>query len=321
VALVRADTLGSQDPLDIKENVMVGSETPVVFRSCRISDLDQVAARWSRINRELAPAGMEEIFEQYIATTISGELTHLPGDELGQYTVEVDSIVLHYIHVEGKGPAPMPLLLTHGWPSSFADFRRIIPLLTDPARFGGDPRDAFTVVAPSMPGHGFSFKPNQRRFSILEISDTLAKLMIDVLGYKTLGCQGGDWGAFVSSRLGYAYPRNVSGIQISLLTIPRERPAIGTPTMEENQFFELLGNWLREETGYIQIVGTTPQTLAYALSDSPVGLTTWILEKLSSWTDCNGDLDALLGRDVLATNIMLYWATGAIGSSYWPYYA
>ena len=121
-------------------------------------------------------------------------------------------------------------------------------MLTDPARFGGDPRDAFTVVAPSMPGHGFSFKPNQRRFSILEIGDTLAKLMIDVLGYKTFGSQGGDWGAFVSSRLGYAYPRNVSGIQISLLTIPRERPAIGHPTAEENQFFEQLADWLREET-------------------------------------------------------------------------
>ena len=115
-------------------------------------------------------------------------------NELTQYTVEIDSIDLHYIHVEGKGPDPIPLLLTHGWPSSFADFRRIIPMLTDPASFGGDPRDAFTVVAPSMPGHGFSFRPNQRRFSILEISDTFAKLMVDVLGYKTFGSQGGDWG-------------------------------------------------------------------------------------------------------------------------------
>src|ERR1700693_2199592 len=156
-------------------------------------------------------------------------------NELSQYTVALDSIDLHYIHVEGKGPAPMPLLLTHGWPSSFADFRRIIPMLTDPARFGGDARDAFTVVAPSMPGHGFSFKPNQRRFSILEISDTLAKLMIEVLGYERFGSQGGDWGAFVSSRLGYAYPKNVSGIQISLLTIPRERPAGGDPTAEGEQ--------------------------------------------------------------------------------------
>jgi microsomal epoxide hydrolase len=242
-------------------------------------------------------------------------------NELTQYTVEIDSIDLHYIHVEGKGPDPMPLLLTHGWPSSFADFRRIIPMLTDPASFGGDPSDAFTVVAPSMPGHGFSFKPNQRRFSIPEISDTFAKLMVDVLSYKTFGSQGGDWGAFVSSRLAYAYPQHVRGIQISLLTIPRERPAVDTPTDEENEFFEQLAGWLKEETGYIQIMGTKPQTLAYALSDSPVGLAAWILEKFHSWTDCHGDADAWLGRDVLATNIMLYWATGAIGSTFWPYYA
>ncbi len=218
-------------------------------------------------------------------------------NELTQYTVEIDSIDLHYIHIEGKGPDPIPLLLAHGWPSSFADFRRVIPMLTDPASFGGDPRDAFTVVAPSMPGHGFSFRPNQRRFSILEISDTFAKLMVDVLGYKTFGSQGGDWGAFVSSRLAYAYPQNVRGIQISLLAIPRERPAVDTPTQEENEFFDQLADWLKEETGYIQIMGTKPQTLAYA------------------------NADAWLGRDVLATNIMLYWATGAIGSSFWPYYA
>lgn len=242
-------------------------------------------------------------------------------NELSQYTVSLDSIELHYVHVEGKGPNPMPLLMTHGWPSSFADFRRIIPMLTDPARFGGDPKDAFTVVAPSMPGHGFSFQSNQRRFSIPEISDTLAKLMIEVLGYQRFGSQGGDWGAFVSSRLGYAYPQNVAGIQISLLTIPRERPAVDNPTAAEDAFFTQLADWLKEETGYIQIMGTKPQTLAYALSDSPVGLAAWILEKLRTWTDCNGDLDAWLGRDVLATNIMLYWATGAIGSSFWPYYA
>lgn len=242
-------------------------------------------------------------------------------NELAQYTVEIDSIDLHYVHVEGKGPDPMPLLLTHGWPSSFADFRRIIPMLTDPARFGGDPRDAFTVVAPSIPGHGFSFKPNQRRFGLVEIADTFATLMVDVLGYSSFGSQGGDWGAFVSSRLAHAYPQNVRGIQISLLTIPRERPPIANPTPEENAYFDQLAGWLKEETGYIQIMATKPQTLAYALSDSPVGLAAWILEKFRSWTDCDGDADAWLGRDVLATNLMLYWATGAIGSSFWPYYA
>jgi len=123
------------------------------------------------------------------------------------------------------------------------------------------------------------------------------------------------------SGFGYAYPKNVAGIQISLLTIPRERPSVDKPTAEEDAFFAQLADWLKEETGYIQFMGTKPQSLDYALSDSPVGLAAWILEKFRSWTDCNGDLDTWLGRDVLATNIMLYWATGAIGSSFWPYYA
>jgi len=120
--------------------------------------------------------------------------------------------------------------------------------------------------------HGFSFKPNQRRFSILEISDTLAKLMIEVLGYERFGSQGGDWGAFVSSRLGYAYPKNVAGIQISLLTIRASDLRSTNPRRRKKRFFAQLADWLKEETGYIQIMGTKPQTLAYALSDSPVGL-------------------------------------------------
>ena len=242
-------------------------------------------------------------------------------NELDQYTVELDSIDLHYVHVEGKGPNPMPLLLTHGWPSSFADFRQIIPMLTDPEKFGGDPRDAFSVVVPSMPGHGFSFKPNQRRFSVIDISDTLAKLMMEVLGYRSFGSQGGDWGAFVSSRLAYAYPQHVRAIHLSLLTVPREKPAIAQPNAEELAFLEQLENWLREETGYSQIMGTKPQTLAYAMTDSPIGLAAWILEKFHSWTDCNGDPAAWLGRDTVITTIMVYWVTGAIGSSFWPYYA
>ena len=210
---------------------------------------------------------------------------------LEQYTVQIDSIDLHYVHVQGKGPDPMPLLLMHGWPSSFADFKAIIPMLTDPARFGGDLNDAFTVVVPSLPGHGFSFQENQRRFGLIEIADVLARLMSDVLGYKRFASQGGDWGAFVSSRLGYAYPRNVVGIHISLLAIPRERPTIAQPSPAEEAFFEQLAIWLREETGYSQMMATKPQTLSYALTDSPVGLAAWILEKFRTLSDCEGDPD------------------------------
>src|SRR5439155_399007 len=148
-----------------------------------------------------------------------------------QFTVPVGGIGVHFIHELGVGPDPMPLLLSHGWPGSIVEFQRIIPMLTDPARFGGDPADAFTVVAPSLPGYTFSFTPNQPRFGIVEIADVFATLMTDVLGYRRFAPQGGDWGAFVTSVLGASHP------------------------------------------------------------------------------------------DRLLTNVMLYWVTGAINSSFWPYYA
>jgi microsomal epoxide hydrolase len=172
-----------------------------------------------------------------------------------------------------------------------------------------------------MPGYGFSFRANQRRFGLREIADTFSRLMTDVLGFRTFGAHGHDWGAFVSTRLGYAYPKNLAGIHITLLAVPRERVSGREPSDDEARFYGQLDHWLKEECGYSWIMGTKPQTLAYALSDSPVGLAAWFVEKFRAWSDCKGDLDAHFSRDVLLTNIMLYWVTGAIGSSFWPYYA
>lgn len=238
-----------------------------------------------------------------------------------QYKVKVAGIDLHYIRAEGKGPNPLPLLLSHGWPGSVHEFHKIIPMLTDPARFGGNPEDAFTVIAPSLPGYVFSFTPNQQRFSVEQIADAFAELMTDVLGYKRFAAQGGDWGGFVTSRLGYAYPDRLHGIHVNLLSLRRDSPMPQNPTPEEKLYFEQRAYWMKEEVGYTWIQGTKPQTLAYALTDSPVGLAAWIVEKFHTWSDHKGDLDAYLGRDTILTDIMLYWVTGAIGSSFWPYYA
>jgi pimeloyl-ACP methyl ester carboxylesterase len=238
-----------------------------------------------------------------------------------QFKVAMPDVDLHYLHVPGKGPSPMPLLLMHGWPGSVYEFIDIIPRLTDPARFGGDPADAFTVVAPSLPGYGLSFKPGQKRFSIEDIATCFASLMTDVLGYKRYAAQGGDYGAFTASRLGYAYPEALIGIHINLLTIQRDKPAPINPTDEERRYFEELAIWLKEETGYQWIQGTKPQTLAYGLTDSPAGLLAWIAEKFRTWSDCGGDPEAAISRDRLLANVSLYWFTGAIGSSFWPYYA
>jgi microsomal epoxide hydrolase len=242
-------------------------------------------------------------------------------NRLRQFTVPIAGIELHFIHELGIGPDPMPLLLSHGWPGSVLEFHKIIPMLTDPARFGGDPADAFTVVAPSLPGYGFSFRPNQPRFGVTEIADVFASLMGDVLGYRRFGAQGGDWGAFVTARLGYAHPTKLTGIHMNLLTLRRDVKPPANPTEEERRYLADLGQWLREEAGYQWIQGTKPQTLAYGLSDSPVGLCAWIVEKFRTWSDCDGDVERRFTKDEILTNVMLYWVTGAIGSSFWPYYA
>lgn len=238
-----------------------------------------------------------------------------------QFTVPLAGIEVHFIHEEGKGPAPMPLLISHGWPGSVIEFARLIPMLADPARFGGDPADAFTVVAPSLPGYTLSFRPGQRRFSVEDIADAFASLMTNVLGYDRFGAQGGDWGAFVASRIGLQYAERVTGIHLNLLAVRRDPKMVERPTDEEKAYLAQLGEWLKEETGYQWIQGTRPQTLSFALTDSPVGLAAWLVEKFRAWTDCAGDPERAISRDEILANISLYWFTGAIGSSFWPYYA
>jgi pimeloyl-ACP methyl ester carboxylesterase len=238
-----------------------------------------------------------------------------------QYMVPLHGIEVHFLHVPGKGPDPCPLLLSHGWPGSVFEFLDLIPRLTDPARFGGDAADAFTVVAPSLPGYGLSFTPGQPRFGVEAIADCLADLMTDVLGYERFGAQGGDWGSFVASRLGFAHAERVIGIHLNLMPIRRDPAMVADPSPEERRYLDELAVFLKEETGYQWIQGTRPQTLAFGLTDSPAGLAAWIVEKFRAWSDCGGELESVFTRDQLLANIGLYWFTGAIGSSFWPYYA
>ena len=239
-----------------------------------------------------------------------------------QFRVAVDGIDMHYLHVPGTGKNPMPLLLLHGWPGSVFEFLEIIPRLTDPARFGGNADDAFTVIAPSLPGYGLSFQGGQKRCGVPEMADCVASLMHDVLGFSRFGAQGGDWGAGIASRLGYAYANRIIGIHINLMMAAGRDPStVQNPTDEEKRYLAELAHWTREETGYQWIQGTRPQTLAFALSDSPAGLAAWIVEKFRAWSDCEGDVERAISRDRMLADISLYWFTGAIGSSFWPYYA
>lgn len=236
-----------------------------------------------------------------------------------QFKVPLAGIDLHFLHVPGAGPKPMPLLLSHGWPGSVFEFMELIPRLTDPARFGGDAADTFTVVAPSLPGYGLSFRPGQARFGVAQIADCFAELMT-VLGYERFAAQGGDWGAFITSRLAFAHAERLAGIHLNLLPIKRERFA-GEPSPDEAHYYTELAHFAAEETGYQWIQGTRPQTLAFAMTDSPAGLAAWIVEKFRAWSDCGGDVESAIDRDTMLANISLYWFTGAIGSSFWPYYA
>jgi pimeloyl-ACP methyl ester carboxylesterase len=238
-----------------------------------------------------------------------------------QYKVRLHDVDLHFLQVEGQGPNPLPLLLSHGWPGSVFEFLDLIPRLTDPLQFGGDSADAFTVVAPSLPGYGLSFSPGQRRFGVEDIAECFADLMRDVLGYTRFAAQGGDWGSFITSRLAYTHSDRVIGIHLNLMPLRRDPKMVADPTPEERKYLEELTVWLKEGTGYQWIQGTRPQTLAFALTDSPAGLAAWIIEKFWAWSDCGGDLDSVFTKDALLANISLYWFTRAIGSSFWPYYA
>lgn len=238
-----------------------------------------------------------------------------------QFRVAIDGIDLHFIHQPGVGPDPLPLLLVHGWPGSVWEFHELIPRLTDPARFGGDPADAFTVVAPSLPGYTLSFTPDQQRYDIVGMADLFAGLMNDVLGYPRFGAQGGDWGGYVVARLAAAHAEKLLGIHLNFLPLRQDIPFPDELTDEHRTYQTELQYWQTEETGYHAIQGTKPQTIAYALTDSPAGLAAWIVEKFQTWTDHRGDFEGWVDLDSLLTNVTLWWVTEAINSSFWPYYA
>jgi pimeloyl-ACP methyl ester carboxylesterase len=242
-------------------------------------------------------------------------------NQFQQFTAPIGGIDLHFIHQPGVGPNPMPLLVGHGWPGSVWEFHKLIPLLTDPARFGGDPADAFTVVAPSLPGYAFSFTPGQPRFDRVQMADAFARLMTDELGYRRFGVQGGDIGSQVAARMATAYPERLTGLHLNFLSRlpPPQRPH--GPSDAEARYAAELEEFVREGSGYQWIQGTRPQTLAYGLTDSPVGLAAWIVEKFRAWSDCDGDVERRFSKDEILTDVMLYWVTGAINSSFWPYYS
>lgn len=231
------------------------------------------------------------------------------------FKTEVDGVGIHFIHAKGNGPKPMPLILTHGWPDSFFRMVKVIPLLTDPARFGGDPADAFDVIVPSVPGHGFSDRSHERGMTTERTAHLWATLMHDVLGYGTFGAAGGDVGSDVTMHLAHHRPDLLTGIHLTDVTYPMGTPDGSEPDEAGQAYLGALNQWYYTQGAYAMLQSTKPQTLAYGLNDSPVGLAGWIVEKFQSWSDCDGVVEARFSKDELLTNIMIYWVTETIGSS------
>ena len=239
-------------------------------------------------------------------------------NKFNQFLFEYDNVKTHFLHIKSNQKNSIPLLLIHGWPGSIFEFNDLIPLLTSPDKNSLKDCQAFDLIIPSLPNVGFSFSPQQRPLDLAEISSHFIMLM-KTLGYKKYFIQGGDLGSFVASIMAVNVPNEVMGIHLNLLPLPRglnKKP----DNIEEESYYEKVKYFMKHEGGYQQIQGTKPFTLAHALNASPVALCAYISEKFYTWTDNDGKLFTKINIDALLANITLYWISGCIGASFWPYY-
>jgi epoxide hydrolase len=243
-------------------------------------------------------------------------------NEFAQFTTIIDGQNIHFVHVRSPEPDALPLIVTHGWPGSIVEFMKIIGALTDPRNHGGDPADAFHLVAPSLPGFGLSGPTHETGWNTDRVARAWVELM-DRLGYDRYGAQGGDTGAIVSPQLGRIDAEHIVGVHVNnLLTFPSGQPdEMANLTNADQQRLQLMQRWQNQMSGYAMLQSTRPQTLAYGLADSPAGQLAWIVEKFKEWTDPAADLpEEAVDRDQLLTNVSLYWLTDTAGSSARLYY-
>jgi microsomal epoxide hydrolase len=236
------------------------------------------------------------------------------------FVTEIDGARVHFIHARSPEPDALPLIVTHGWPGSVVEFMEIIGPLTDPRAHGGDPADAFHVVCPSIPGYAFSGPTRERGWGPRRIAEAWATLMAG-LGYPRYGAQGGDWGAMITAQLGLADPEHLAGIHLNMVVAPPP-PDLDLEHLHDDERVGLATyeQYARVDSGYAKIQGTKPQTIGYALDDSPAGLAAWIVEKFRTWSDCDGDVERRFTKDQLLDNVMLYWLTGTAHSAGRLYY-
>ena len=267
---------------------------------------------WSRG----VPLGYLKELAEYWRTSYDWRAAEAQLNQFPQFTTVIDGANVHLLHVRSPEPQALPLLLTHGWPGSVAEFLDVIGPLTDPGAHGGDPADAFHLVIPTIPGYGFSGPTGQPGWNFARIATAWAELMRR-LGYDRYAAQGGDVGALISLTLAGMHPEHLAGVHVNfLITPPPGDPSQWAGLSEPEQArLGRMSQFVAERSGYMKLQSTRPQTLAYGLTDSPVGQLAWVVEKFREWTDSAKVPEDAVDRDQLLTNVMLYWLTATAGSS------
>jgi pimeloyl-ACP methyl ester carboxylesterase len=236
-----------------------------------------------------------------------------------QYVADVNGAEIHFIHEHGKGPRPMPVILTHGFPDSYTRFLELIPLLTDPARHGADADDSFDVIVPSLPWCAFS-QEHRHAGGLFTVNQTWHELMTEVLGYLRYAAHGGDWGSTITEHLARSHAKSVIGIHLTDVPFWHSLNKPENLSPGEREYVADVQKFQEQQGAYAMIQGRRPQTLADALNDSPLGLAAWLTEKYQRWSDCDGDFETCFTKDHMLTNTMIYWITGSIGGAFMPYY-
>jgi pimeloyl-ACP methyl ester carboxylesterase len=272
---------------------------------------DDLASTWKAGTN---PEYLRELID-YWRTTFDWRARERELARFAHHTISLHSTTIHFIHAPGRGPAPLPIVLTHGFPDSFARFLKLIPLLTDPP----DPRDAFDVVVPSLPGFAFSSGPD-RKSDLFHVADRWHELMT-TLGYERYGAHGGDWGSTVTEHLARSHRDAVLGIHLTDVPFWHALRKPEDPTHAERRYLDAIAEFQKAEGAYALIQGTRPQSLAVGLNDSPAGLAAWLVDFFQRWSDCDGDVERRFTKDELLTHVMLYWVTRSIGTSFAPYHA
>ena len=266
-----------------------------------------------------APLAKVKALVEYWGTAYDWRRCEAMLNELGQFHTRIDGVSVHFLHVRSPHEDALPIILTHGWPGSVIEFYKVIGPLTRPDEYGGKAADAFHVVAPSLPGFGFSDKPTQASWTVPRIARAWSELMRR-LGYERFVAQGGDWGAGVTTALGFQRRAELAAIHLNFPLVCPDVLPHHSLTVEEQEASSALNAYVTHESGYAKQHATRPQTVGYGLTDSPAALAAWIYEKFHNWTDCDGDPESVLTLDDMLDNISIYWLTGtgtSSGRTYW----